>query len=236
MITAAELLDYLAILRPTWLTATAYAKGDYVTQSGTVYECLIPHTSGTFTTDLNNGNWTASHFVKAAVDYAISKINGALNRDCRSGSYTDEFTCESSTNQIYVKNPTVSAVASIKKLNTDTGDFETIAEGSDSISDIAKIINGKIQLIKGYTLSAYETYQVAYTGGLGTGHKDLERVKGAAKEIGALHYKKSYPGDGLLGLTSRNMAGQGTESAGFNFDEAVKNILTDLMDMRMINI
>lgn len=236
MITAAELLDYLNILRPAWVTTHSYAKGDYVIQSSTVYECLVGHTSGTFAADLNSGYWNATHFIQQSTDYAISKINGALNRDCRAGSYTDEFTCESSKNYIYVKNPTITAVASIKKFNADTGDWETIAEGTDDIADFAKIIDGKIQLFKGYTLNAYDTYQVVYTGGLGSGHKDLERVKGAAKEIGALHFKKSYVGNGLLGLTSRNMAGQGNESAGFNFDEAVKNILTDIMDMRMINI
>lgn len=41
----------------SWLTATAYVVDDRVLQSGTVYQCLTDHTSGTFTTDLASGFW-----------------------------------------------------------------------------------------------------------------------------------------------------------------------------------
>jgi hypothetical protein len=40
-----------------WLTATHYAVGQCVTQSGLIYDCLIDHTSGTFATDLAAGKW-----------------------------------------------------------------------------------------------------------------------------------------------------------------------------------
>lgn len=236
MITATEQLDYMNINRPTWLTATGYAKGDYVTQSSTVYECLIAHTSGTFATDLTNGYWTASHFIQSSIDYAISKVNGALNRDCRSASYTDEFSPEASLVVYYPKNPKLSAISTIKKLNTDTGDWETIFTGDDTPTNSAKIVNGALMLLKGYTLYKGSTYQIVYTGGLASGDKDLERVKGVTKEIAGLYYKKSYIGGGLLGLTSRNMAGQGTESAGFDLDGAVKSALEGIIDLRMVNI
>jgi hypothetical protein len=41
-----------------WVTATAYQVGTYVTESGTVYKCIVKHTSGTFSTDyLANNYW-----------------------------------------------------------------------------------------------------------------------------------------------------------------------------------
>jgi len=41
-----------------WLTTTAYAVGNYVTESAKTYKCLVAHTSGTFATDLSAGKWT----------------------------------------------------------------------------------------------------------------------------------------------------------------------------------
>ncbi|MGO9115226.1 MAG: carbohydrate-binding protein [Thermoguttaceae bacterium] len=37
---------------PAWVTGTAYVIGQYVTQAGVTYVCLVAHTSGTFLTDL----------------------------------------------------------------------------------------------------------------------------------------------------------------------------------------
>lgn len=47
------------ILKPKgqWLTATAYVLGDLVYQSGSQYECIQAHTSGTFATDLSAAKW-----------------------------------------------------------------------------------------------------------------------------------------------------------------------------------
>lgn len=51
-----------ASLKPieAWVTATAYVTGppaSFVSQAGSSYQCLIPHTSGTFATDLAAGKW-----------------------------------------------------------------------------------------------------------------------------------------------------------------------------------
>lgn len=43
--------------RGAWLTATAYALRDIVTQSGNTYLCALAHTSGTFATDLAANRW-----------------------------------------------------------------------------------------------------------------------------------------------------------------------------------
>tara|TARA_S200002703_G_scaffold61685_1_gene53583 strand:- start:7194 stop:7718 length:525 start_codon:yes stop_codon:yes gene_type:complete len=40
-----------------WVTATAYVIGDQRSTGGVNYECLSNHTSGTFQTDYDAGNW-----------------------------------------------------------------------------------------------------------------------------------------------------------------------------------
>lgn len=40
-----------------WETATSYAILDSVFQLGVLYRCIVPHTSGTFATDLAGGKW-----------------------------------------------------------------------------------------------------------------------------------------------------------------------------------
>jgi hypothetical protein len=40
-----------------WVTATGYVLGDVRNESGSVYACIDPHTSGTFSTDLAAGKW-----------------------------------------------------------------------------------------------------------------------------------------------------------------------------------
>lgn len=40
-----------------WVTLTVYKIGDYVSNSGTNYVCLIAHTAGTFATDLSALKW-----------------------------------------------------------------------------------------------------------------------------------------------------------------------------------
>lgn len=67
-----------------WLTTTAYVVGDYVTESGTVYICLIAHTSGTFATDLAAGKWTAQIELEIATPYALADVPAiqyAQNKD-----------------------------------------------------------------------------------------------------------------------------------------------------------
>ena len=52
-----DLLIQRATTLTAWVTLTAYKVGDYVSQSGTNYVCLIAHTAGTFATDLAALKW-----------------------------------------------------------------------------------------------------------------------------------------------------------------------------------
>lgn len=50
----------LTAAAPAWVTATIYEVGDYVTETVTVYKCLIKHTAGTFANDLAASYWEAA--------------------------------------------------------------------------------------------------------------------------------------------------------------------------------
>jgi hypothetical protein len=45
-------------LKGAWVTATAYAQSDVVTQGTGTYACAVAHTAGTFATDKAAGKWT----------------------------------------------------------------------------------------------------------------------------------------------------------------------------------
>lgn len=49
--------DFVGEYDSAWATGTAYSIGDRVLSSGTVYVCLVAHTSGTFATDLAADKW-----------------------------------------------------------------------------------------------------------------------------------------------------------------------------------
>lgn len=53
-----------------WLTSTSYAVGDVVSHSGTFYKCATAHTSGTFSTALASGYWTA---ISATLEILINQ-------------------------------------------------------------------------------------------------------------------------------------------------------------------
>lgn len=51
-------LVYTGSIGPTaWVTLTVYSIGQFITQSGNIYLCIVNNTSGTFATDLANGYW-----------------------------------------------------------------------------------------------------------------------------------------------------------------------------------
>lgn len=58
---APDVLAYLqaiaGVFRGAWVTTTAYAYKDVVTQSSNTYVCVVAHTSGTFATDLAAFKW-----------------------------------------------------------------------------------------------------------------------------------------------------------------------------------
>jgi hypothetical protein len=57
-----------------WVTAHAYAVGNYVMQSGTMYYCVTAHTSGTFATDLAAGRWVAQTILERPTSYLSTEL------------------------------------------------------------------------------------------------------------------------------------------------------------------
>lgn len=57
-----------------WLTSTGYVIGNFVTQSGIQYYCIVNHTSGIFATDLAAGKWVAQNIYEIPSPYAISDV------------------------------------------------------------------------------------------------------------------------------------------------------------------
>lgn len=55
----------LTATAPAWGAANYYQPGNSVLQTGVIYKCLVPHVSGTFLTDLANGDWQATPIFQA---------------------------------------------------------------------------------------------------------------------------------------------------------------------------
>ena len=61
-----------------WATSTAYTPGNVVTQAGQRYECIVAHTSGTFSTDIAAVKWVSLDAVQAlAVANNLSDLASA---------------------------------------------------------------------------------------------------------------------------------------------------------------
>lgn len=65
---ATDLASVYWELYTSWVTATVYAKGDKVYNSGVEYSCLSNHTSGTFATDLSSVYWVATEKIDMSDD------------------------------------------------------------------------------------------------------------------------------------------------------------------------
>lgn len=57
-----------------WVTGHSYVVGNFVTQGGNTYYCLVPHTSGTFATDLAAGDWVLQTAYQIPSPYAGSDL------------------------------------------------------------------------------------------------------------------------------------------------------------------
>ena len=70
-----------AIATVVWVTATSYAVGDKVLESGESYVCLAAHTSGVFAVDLAAANWRETYDCTATHDPATGLTTITANAD-----------------------------------------------------------------------------------------------------------------------------------------------------------
>lgn len=122
-----------------WLTATAYALGDAVTQSGTTYYCMEAHTSGTFATDLAAEKWYAleGNILEVPSPYTGSQIH--------------EFQHQSIQDFIYLAHPShprkvLKRYADDHWQMEDPGFLGPYAEVDDEIEFTASAATGNIDL------------------------------------------------------------------------------------------
>jgi hypothetical protein len=91
-----SMLNSDLVQRGAWVTLTAYAVNDLVTESSNVYLCLVAHTSGTFATDLSAAKWAlltrqgiapdGSTTVTANIPMGTFKFTGLGNGSARTDS------------------------------------------------------------------------------------------------------------------------------------------------------
>ncbi len=216
---------------PAWAANTLYNVGDYVISTSVIYQCIAGHTSGG---SFSATNWTTTTVALQCVNAAIQFVNKACNRDFRTGAYTVEFTGNDSL-FVYADNSPVTALSSIKALNTSTGEWETIFTGTDTISDSAKVINEhKIQLLKGYSFAVGTLYQLVYTGGYADGAAPVNEI---CLEVAQDFWNNSNAsGQSRQGLSSENIGGQSSNGKGFNPDAVSERFKSQLEAYRVIKI
>lgn len=115
------------ILKPKgqWITATAYVLGDLVYQTGSQYECITAHTSGTFATDLSASRWRI--FVQQGA-------SGAGTGDVLAANSGSEYAANAQTFRANLSIP-VSATTKISSVDIltkayDRGGFWNIGTGN----------------------------------------------------------------------------------------------------------
>ena len=59
----------------SWVTATVYAKGDYVEWMSSIWYCLESHTSGVFATDQGAGKWAMEEYFKMPTPYTAAELS-----------------------------------------------------------------------------------------------------------------------------------------------------------------
>jgi hypothetical protein len=134
--------------RGAWITATAYAIGDMVTDSGTAYVCVTAHTSGVLATDIAAGKW--SSFYSSTLE-VLGALVPAANKGIyyTSGSAAALFDLTALARTLLALSTTLGVrqtllldkhgadIASANPLNLDnaTGDYVTIT-GAAGIAGI----------------------------------------------------------------------------------------------------
>ncbi|MET4247570.1 hypothetical protein [Bradyrhizobium sp. LA6.7] len=147
-------------LPSAWATATAYtatAPSSTVVQSGSTYVCIVPHTSGTFATDLAAGKWqlvaqaAPIYNVTSTASLAIAVASRAFTGVATNNAYQigDYVRAKSNANAAnYMEgNVTANAAGTLTVNVTKTGGSGTFADwnisptGAPGVGDMLKTDN-----------------------------------------------------------------------------------------------
>lgn len=227
MITQSQFLSHMNIQAPAWTASTKYGYGDYVISSGTYYQCKEEHTSGV---SFDSTKFTADTVALQCVTAAIEHVNAYCNRDFRLADYTEVFEGDGS-NSKWVRNAPVNSLTSIKKLNTDTNEFENIFTAPDTKDNAARILGGKVLLLR-TSFTAGALYEMAYNGGYSTAP-----IAGVTLEIAQDMWNNSAgSGQSRLGLSSENIGGQSSNGKGFDAAAVMERFKSKLDPWRIPNV
>lgn len=208
MITITDLITYLKKDIPNWQSGVQYNAGqNYVQYSGTIYICIVSHTSGTFLTDLSSGKWRVSQLYNS-LNNGIAYVQNYCNRKIISSNYTEQFIYIENTKKIATIEYPVTAINDIQLLDEDTGEFNSIFELPDTASN-STVLGNYVTLLKGYSIEGGRTYKIIYTGGLATIPNDIKQI---AIEQAVIDFYNSSEGLGWIGLTQKDFGGQATKA------------------------
>lgn len=167
--------DVLSLLggfvnRGDWLTATAYAVNDLVTQSGYLYQCATAHTSGVFLTDAANwikfgfgpSDGVAAATAQAAIDAHLIDTTDAHDSTAISHG------AGSVSEALDTLNAQKAALASPAFTGTPTAPTATSGDSSSQLANTAFVANAVASVVTGgatlSSLGAIFNSSVAKTG------------------------------------------------------------------------
>ncbi len=124
-----------------WVTATSYAVGESVSESGTVYLCVEAHTSGTFATDLSAGKWAPLPAVGDTLD-VLDALTPAPDKfpyfTSGSAAALADFTSKARDLLAETTESGMRGVLEVGSISTETANFNVATDGYGR----AYILNG----------------------------------------------------------------------------------------------
>ena len=132
------LIDSSWTVRGEWVTATAYAKLDFVSKDGSSYLCAEAHTAGTFSTDVTAGKWTPIYVVPdttimdgSLTNAKLANMAQATIKGRASAAGTGAPTDLTATQARTILNVADGANAYVHP--NHTGDVTSVADGAQTI-------------------------------------------------------------------------------------------------------
>lgn len=146
-VTATKYIDgqYVSVTPDTWVTGTAYIDGQYVKSGTLVYEVLVSHTSDTIANDITSGNLAAG-ITGTTVTYEvlITHTSDTVSADITSGNIsTSGDTIDARI--VYVKY--VWKLTDTTKFSTHLREAIAVQLASKVITDLTNDTKGKVDLI-----------------------------------------------------------------------------------------
>lgn len=107
-------------VRGVWVTATAYALGDLVSQSGISYLCYVAHTSGTFAVDLAANKWGTLGAVVSTIAIVDSSFTITGSADATKVARFEVDGLTTATTRVYTLPDATGTIAILEKVQTFT--------------------------------------------------------------------------------------------------------------------